>query len=400
MRLNIKVTRFDQVLIDLLIKYHNVFFFTIITILAIVSRNHFRGYLSGDMANCIEPWTAYLKANGGFSGIPTLQSNYTVLYQYMMAFVSYLPGSTIAKMKVISWIFDFIAAVFVALFVSKLTNRPKFSMVPILAYTTTLFAPTIFTNSSLWGQCDIIYAGLVLISLYLLTNNSYGWSFVIFGIALSFKLQAIFVLPLFLILYFKNKNFSLLHFLYIPTVYLFLYLPALILGKPFNQFLLAYNIQINNYPSMVLNFPNFYALIPDDYALFSTPAILLTFVLIGCVAYLVTFSKKITLDDNRLIELGLILVMICVYFLPSMHDRYLFMADLLGVIYLFIKPKRFYVPILIWFTSFMTYLPYLFGTDPWIDYRLASFVLFGILMLLIYDFFKPIINNKPTLNVV
>jgi len=394
MKIDIRETRFDKLIVDFFHKYINIIFFTVVTIIAIVARNHFRGFLSNDMTDCIEPWVAYLKTNGGFLGISTfqkdLQTNYTVMYQYIMALISYLPGSTIAKMKVVSWIFDFLAAVFVGLFVSKLTNRPKFSTIPILAYTTTLFTPTIFTNSSLWGQCDIVYASLVLVSLYLYTDEHYGWSFVVYGVALSFKLQAIFILPLFIILYFKTRKFSLLNFLYIPAVYIITHLPALCFGKPFAEIFQTLNLQLNFSYSLVYNFPNFSFLFPNDYALFSTPAILLTFVLIGCFVYLVISKKNISLKNDNLIELGIISTLICVYFLPAMHDRYLFLGDLLAVVYLFIKPNRFYISVLIWFSSFIAYLSYLFKIGPVVDYRIISFIILGVLLFLVYDFFKPL----------
>lgn len=393
MKINIKETRFDKLFIDFVHKHLNIIFFVVVTILAIISRNHFRSLISFDITKYFEPWVAHLKTHGGFLGIPTLKADYTVSYQYILAFISYLPGSTVAKIKLVSWIFDFLAAIFAGLLVSKLTNRPKLSIIPILAYTATLFAPTIFANSALWGQCDIIYSSLVLVSLYLFTNEHYGWSFVFYGIALSFKLQALFMLPLFIVLYFKTRKFSLLHFLVIPVVYLIIYLPALFLGKPFSDIFQAYSIQTSSYPSMVLNFPNIYVLFPDDYALFATPAILFTFILIGCITYLVLRKKSLSLKNSDLIELGMIFVIICVYFLPAMHDRYMFLADLLAVVYLCIKPNRFYIPVLIWFASFVTYFPFIFITEPLVDFKMVSFVLLGVLLFMVYDFFKPFLKD-------
>ena len=399
MKITIKETRFDKALIDFINKHLNLIFLIVVTVIAIVARNHFRIFLSNDMKGYFNPWLDYLKSHGGFSGIATLQTakkaDYTVINQYIMAFLSYLPGATVSKMKIVSWIFDIFAATFVALFVAKLSNRPKFSAIPILAYTATLFAPTIFANSALWGQCDIIYASLILVSLYLLTSGHYGWAFVLYGLALSFKLQAVFILPLYIVLYFKTRKFSFLHFLYIPAVYLIVYLPALVFGKPFGEIFMAYQLQFGFSQSMAQNLPNFSILLPNAYEMFATPSILLTFVFIGCIAYAVLSRKMMLLKNSDLIELGMIFVICCVYFLPAMHDRYLFLADLLAVVYLFIKPNRFYIPVLIWFSSLVTYLSYLFVIKPVADYRIVSFILLGVLLFLIYDFFKPLEKSYP-----
>lgn len=391
MKLDIPTKRFDDAFISFIQKYLNVIYFAIITIIGIILRNNFRGYLSGDMACCIQPWTEHLKNNGGFLGIKTLETNYSVMYQYFLAFISYFPGSTIAKAKVVNWVFDFLTAVFVGLFVAKLKNRPKFSFIPILAYTIAFFIPTGILNSSLWGQCDIIYTSLVLISVYLFTEDRFGWSFVVFGLALSFKLQAIFLLPLFIIFYIKTREFSIIHFLYLPIVYILVYLPAFLLGKPFSQIFREYTIQVGNYPSMVLNFTNLYALLPDDYELFAFPAILISLTALGFLGFMVISLEKLKLTGNKITELALIVSIVAVYFLPSMHERYMFMADFFAIIYLFIKPKHFFIPFIIWSINTMTYLPYLFGLQPWFDYRAIALILFGILIFMVHDFFN---NNS------
>lgn len=60
----------------------------------------------------------------------------------------------------------------------------------------------------------------------------------------------------------------------------------------------------------------------------------------------------------------------------------------INILYLFSKPRYFYIPMMIWFINTMAYFPYLFGTEPWFDYKVVALVLLGILFYLIWDFFK------------
>ena len=386
--LDLPAKRFDESIISFLQKNLNLIFFITVTILAILLRNSFRGFLSGDMAVFYEPWTAHLQANGGFLGIPSLKSDYTVIYQYILAIISYLPGSTIAKIKLVTWTFDIFAAIVVGLIVAKLSKRKFFSSLPILAYTIALFVPAVFMNSALWGQCDIIYTSFVLLSFYFVLDDRYGMAFIFYGVALSFKLQAIFFLPFLIILYFKTRKFSLINFLYVPAVYFITYIPALLIGKPMSQIFEAFGMQVASHPNMVLGFPNIYTLLPDNYELFSVAGYVLTAIILGGLAYLVLKQRNLTMSPEKKVELALIICIMTVFFLPKMHERYMFMADLFAILYLFIKPKHFYIPITLWTINAMVYPPYLFGTEPWFDYKLVALVLLGVLLFLCYTFFK------------
>ena len=52
------------------------------------------------------------------------------------------------------------------------------------------------------------------------------------------------------------------------------------------------------------------------------------------------------------------------YVLPAMHERYFFPADVLGVVFAFWFPRRWFIALLIQVASFFTYLPYLFNHEP------------------------------------
>lgn len=399
-----KNTKIDRMILYFFNNNINIIYFIIISLLALFIRNEFRGWVTQDYQKFLLPWSEYLESNGGFAGIASgpPNANYPVAYLYILAFLTYLPASYLAKIKVVSVFFDFVSAVFVMLTVRELGGYRKRSIIPLLAYATALLIPTSILNSAAWGQCDSIYTCFLLITLYFLIKEKYPLALIGFGIAFSFKLQAIFFLPVLLLLYFKNKNFSLLHFLFIPVTFFLISLPAIIIGKPIDEILNIYINQMQTHQMTVLNFPNMYNFLPDLYRQFAVPGILLTLAILISLYSVILKSTHIILQDSSLIEVSLLTVMICVYTLPSMHERYLFSGDMIAVIYTFIRKDRPYVPLSIWFISLNGYILYLFKFGPLIDYRILAIVYFAIIVVmardLIYNVHRNILPRKTKIS--
>ncbi|MFZ3070180.1 MAG: glycosyltransferase 87 family protein [Anaerolineaceae bacterium] len=401
MKLEINSTKLDKTILDFVTKYRNQIFAIIITILALWIRNSFRGYTSGDLVLHLIPWCEYAESHGGFLALAKNPpaNDYPITYQYILAFLTYLPASYLAKIKVISVIFDFVSAFFVGLFVKKIGSYTKQSIVPYLAYAVTLFVPTIIMNSAAWGQRDILYTTFVIIALYCFSEEKYSPAFIMYGMAFSLKLQAVFVLPLFLFLYLKTKKFSILNFLWIPVVYFVVYIPALFLGKPLSDIFTAYSTQVGEYKSTVLNFGNIYNLLPNNYELFSKAGIIMTIVVLALVFFYLLSKDKLEIDAKLLVDLAFVSVMICAYLLPAMHERYMFAADVLGVIYLFAHKDKPYIPILVWFINASGYVTYLFAFGPWVDNKYLALIYLGVVVLVI----KGIIDStkkKPQVQVI
>ena len=106
-----------------------------------------------------------------------------------------------------------------------------------------------------------------------------------------------------------------------------------------------------------LNNPN---LINSPFKELSTIGILATFAILVSLAYFV-YTRKVKFDKKAIIEFGLLSVLITTFFLPQMHERYLFMGDAVGLIYLAINMKKYYVPVMIEFISLNGYMYLLFS---------------------------------------
>ncbi|MEL7625535.1 MAG: hypothetical protein AAGU15_01585 [Anaerolineaceae bacterium] len=385
--LSIDISKTESAVIQFLQNYKHLFLFLIITIFALLIRKDQIYFTAGDYVLSFRPWSEYLVLNGGFAGIPTLQSDYNVAYLYILAFINYFPLSLLSKIKAVSFFFDFTTAIFIMLIIRHLFKLDKTKLLPYLAYGVALFVPPVLLNSAVWGQCDIIYTCFIIIAIYLFLTKKITWAFVSYGIALAFKLQALFVLPVLFLLYFKEKKFSALNFLLIPLVNFFIYIPAWILGKPLSEITSAYSTQVGEYLALVMNYSNFYSLLPNEYNYFSQTGIIILFGIL-MVFYIILFSDKVTVTNRDYIVVTMLTVMLCTYFLPAMHERYMFTVDLIAVIFLFIYPDRFYVPLLIWLINANAYLPALYGFGPIVNYQVMALAYLGLLCLMVYQLFK------------
>jgi Gpi18-like mannosyltransferase len=149
---------------------------------------------------------------------------------------TFLPIPKLIAIKTLSVIFDIVLGIFTYLLIRLKYKR---SYAAIIGALVVLFAPTIFINSSAWGQCDAIYTSFCLGSLYFSLKERPGWACVFFGLALSFKLQAIFFLPVLLLLVLK-KMLPIKYLALIPLVFLLMLAPAFIAGRDAGSLLTVY----------------------------------------------------------------------------------------------------------------------------------------------------------------
>ena len=355
------------------------FILSLISLIALVVRGLFFNFESGDFTDHVGPWLTFLRDNGGFEALKYGFSNYNVTFLYLLAAASYLPSDlpTIYVIKSISIIFDLACAGFVYRLVALKfeSSGPR-----ILAFALALMAPTVVTNSGLWGQSDSIYTAGVLACIYFWCVRRPNLASVCFGMALTVKLQAMFLAPLLFILFIRRElRFSAVCL--IPMVYLGMLLPAFFIGRPLDELLLIYAEQAGWYEDLTKNAPNLYQWFPDaDYS---------TFVLLGtgvtCIAFcalsILLYRHDHEIDVTTLIALATLVLMLAPFLLPKMHERYFYPADLMTIVFAFNFPRLWIVPVLMIGSSFLSYLPYLFGASVLPLNILAGMVLLNICLV-------------------
>ncbi len=319
-----------------------------------------------DYHQFLGPWTEEMAEKGGVLSLGEYPGDYTPPYMVILALLTHLPFSTLHTIKIVSIIIDFALAVACAKLVVQASKSEKKSFLFMITYGVVLFLPLVFLNSSVWGQCDNIYTLFVILSLLYMLKNKYFRSFLFLGIAFSFKLQFIFILPLYLILYFRKKDFSILYFLLLPLTLIVLSIPSLVQGMTLSHLFSIYGEQSKEfYTYLTLNFPSLYSLIKGkapSLAMYSTLGIWLA---VGVCALLFFYciSKKIKMNEENIMNLGLLSIMLTTFFLPCMHERYLYMGEVLSVLVFIAFRKNLFVPLALQIISIWTYCNYLFGVE-------------------------------------
>ncbi|GGV25835.1 hypothetical protein GCM10010495_47050 [Kitasatospora herbaricolor] len=345
---------------------------------------------SDDYRYFLHPWFSHIADHGGFQALSDIGfSDYNVPYLYVLAALSHLPVQDLAGIKAVSTLFDLLTAYF-AYRIVALRHREG-SWRPLLAGAVVLFLPTVTANSGWWGQADSVYSSFVVGALWFVLRHRPWWACTFFGIALAFKLQTVFVFP-FLLVLLLTRRVPWRALLAVPAVYLLLDVPALLVGADLGQLLTVYSRQTGTYQSLSMNAPSVYLLFqPGDHAdAVRRAGILLTgAVVLALVAWVVLrpagrgplrpggWTRDLT--DTQIVLLATTSVILVPFLLPSMHERYFFLADVLSVVAAFQLPGRlWYLPVLVQLASAGTYLQYLAHDAA----RYTKVELFGALMAL------------------
>lgn len=362
------------------------------SILAVAIRLPLFRFESLDYHGFYHPWFTFIRANGGIGALGRLESNYTPLYMTCMALLTYLPLSDLLAIKLLSFAFELFAAV-VAYRLVRIRYATSFA--PALAYTAVLCWPTVILNGSMWGQCDMFYSSWVLAMVLALSVKRIRLALVFFGLAISFKLQALFLFPL-LPLFWLRREISFRAFLVIPLVYLVSGLPVLLAGQPVREVYFTYLLQANAFHELTKNAPTIYQWVPPTaYGDLVVAGSLFALAFVVCLCAIAhRFLRHLTADV--VVHLALTFAVTVPFLLPKMHDRYFFSADVLSVVYGFFFPHRFYVPLVICLLSFLSYCPYLLGATM-IDLRYVAVGMAGIAVLLLYDFVERCRAGQPPL---
>ena len=256
-----------------------------VTLISMIIRYSFREIISNDAYWCLLPWYDVIKENGGIYALGSQVGDYNMLYQFLIAIFTYLPIEPLSAYKLLSCIFDYLLAAAMGYFVYDFSEKDRV-LKGAMAYMLVLMSPIVFLNSSYWGQCDAIYTFFCVASLLAFCRDKYKLTFVLYGVAFAFKLQAVFLLPFFLFAYFVKKKFSVLYFGIIPVMMVILSIPGLIMGRSVAEVFTIYLNQTGSYKSITMNYPTFWNLLQSAnmdafYINMKKPAIALTVVVIA-----------------------------------------------------------------------------------------------------------------------
>ena len=314
-------------------------------------------YETLDYQNFLHPWCEFFRRSGGFKALATPVGNYNIPYLYFLALFSYLPIRDLYLIKLLSVLFDVLLGWSCAMLTGRVTgSRTR----QLACYFTVLFLPTVFLNGAVWGQCDGVYVALAVLGIWLAMDERPVWSMICLTLSFGFKLQAVFVMPLWAVFLMQGK-IRWKHLLLVPAAYVLLVLPAVLLGRPFLDTVTLYFSQTGSIGSgLNYNSPSIFAVFwqISDPEPASTVAIAAAFVYVVNLLAVAWVNRR-RLTDRAVIALALLFAIGIPFLLPHMHDRYFYAADVLSVALAFALPVLWLAAPLTQFASLLGYHAYL-----------------------------------------
>ncbi len=360
-------------------------------VLALWARLALLQFESVDYTEHLKGWFDTLAATPGLQAFQNPVWNYTPPYIYLLKLATIpLAGHALRAVKTLALLFD--AGLAVAVFLLVRQHYPYKASVPIAAAGVALFSPTVILNGALWAQSDATYTSLLLLCIAALIARRHALAFLLFGLAVSFKLQAMFVLPLLFVVYLR-RPFSAAYFLLIPVTYLAVVAPALLSGMPVSAAFSVYSEQFDQYRKLTYDAPTIYQWIPNQYYdMFVSFGIAVALAVGLAIASIGVLSRR-ALTADAIVRIGLALTLAVPYVTPKMQDRYFFPADVLSIVYAFYVPRRFFVPVLVTLCSLMSYFPFLFQQEEPVPLPLVAIAMLVPIALVLQDLVSTMVSG-------
>ena len=365
-----------------------------LTLIGLGIRVILRVVITDDWLMYWDPWISDLKEMG-FSYLATDRYDYTPTFVYILWAISRLPINPMTAYKGLHCVLDFVAAGILGKMIWKVTGSKRKG---ILSYGLFLIVPTIWANSALWAQCDIIFMTFLLLCFYYLFEDRPCKAMFFYGMAFVFKLQSLFIFP-FLVILWVNKKVDLKHFLWIPALYFLSIVPAWIAGRPLMDLINIYMAQgAQDVWSLSIKWPNIYQIIGNQFFLleYASAGTWLILGILMVILYAMA-QKRYRITNEFIVQMALFFAILTPWFLPHMHERYGCVADILAIIYAMMNTKKFYFPlvqILVSFNSYMAYLSHLGSDEPTIYYGVWAIAELGLLVLVGLDIWHYMRNPE------
>ncbi|SDT26328.1 Protein of unknown function [Friedmanniella luteola] len=377
----------------------------VLVAVALVVRWRVVDVVSADYRAFLLPWWTVLD-EGGFAALAEPFSNYNTPYLVLLWLTTLLPVGPLVAVKALSVAFDLLLAALVHRITAVL--RPGSRWLPVLAAGVVLLLPTVVLNSAAWGQCDAVYTAGCAASLLALLRRRPWLASALFGLAFAVKLQAVFFLPVLVVVLVLNRH-RLTSLLAAPAAFLAALVPARVAGRGLLSQLAVYPAQVTNSSgavgaaagragaggapsgrggfggggggtgasSFTYNAPTPYAWLPSGAGEGWKVAglVLAGLVALGFGIWLLRRRRR--LDGSEVLLVAATATLVVPLLLPDMHERYFSVAEVLAVVTAVAVDRRFAaVAVLLQVASTSTYLSYL-ADDPLVPLRFGSMLAAG-----------------------
>lgn len=325
-----------------------------------------------DYVECLLPWYSDLKASGSLHGLAEYKGDYNMPYVTLLYILTWIPVQPIISIKMASILFDYLLAFLVMAMVREASPVEKKNLYGLAAFGLVLLNPVAVINSGYLAQCESIWSFLGLFAFWLVYKRHPSLGMLFFGFAMSVKPQGIFILPLILIYYFKEKKSSFLNLLWVPAGIQLACIPAIIGGCGFDVFIRTFSRQMGSYPYVYYYYPNIWTYFQEaPYYVFGKVAIFSAFAVLLLFAVLYVRNRKDAVFQNMLLYITWT-EMTCAMILPCMHERYNYLAEIM-IAACAIRGKRYRLPALLLILASVQCYGQSYLGWPWVShYALAA----------------------------
>lgn len=362
--------------------------------IVLLTRIIFYSIESPDYLIYLKNWYQDIIKNGRIESLGLQIGNYSPPYILLLTLGTYITSNSLLIVKIIAFIFDIIMAIYVCLIVKQFKTN---NYIKALMYT--LILPGVILNSAVLGQCDSIYTTFVIMFIYYILKDKNKLALFCYGIALAFKLQAIFVAPIILYLII-TKKIKFLDIIYILIGFMVLMLPSMIYGKSIIDILQIYLDQTKQYSNIVRSAPNIYSFLNLNYVEIGTIVkYILTVIGITVSIFISVHGVKISkykFSTNHFLVKIMLLTVMVPYLLPGMMDRYFYMANILLLINFYVtnRPTKYGKRIVVFASiaysipvitiNFLSYNDYMLNlSETFVVSKFASVINIFIVLILI-----------------
>lgn len=300
----------------------------LLLLFTIIVRLYFFDVIGIDYKNCLHEWYEKVIEYGGISSLKYTIGNYPDTYMFLLAIGTYITKNSLIYIKLLSVIFDYI----MGLYIYKIYTHfrvDKSKMKSLVA----LLLPGVFINSAVLGQCDAIYTAFLIMFIYYILKNKPKIALTLYGVALSFKIQALFLAPIMLYLL-LTKRIKIRDLVFCIIGFIIFFIPTILFGKGLFENLLILLTQTSTYNHFVGSCANIYSLLLLNYVdinfIFK---LVLSFIVVIFTAIIVYVGNKEKFEEKTFLKKVMFLSVFVPFCLPSMLDRYFYVANLLIYLY-------------------------------------------------------------------
>lgn len=286
-----------------------------------------------DMHYFLRPWFEHMVKYGPVAAFAHPFGDYTPTYLYLLGLVSLAHGSldAMSLIKLLSVAGTGFAAVAVAELVDTFGGRRSRALLLFIV-------PSVVINAALLAQCDALWAGACVLAIAAMIRGSTTRSLIWCGVAISFKLQAVFIAP-FIIGSLIGRRAPLWQWTIPALTFAALMAPAWLAGWPAWDLLMIYPNQTGTY-GFAGNLANAWMIAevsPDTARHFFWAGYAAAgLASIGIAALSASASGR----PMASLLLALASALALPFLLPHMHERYFFLADLLSIAAALSHPRK------------------------------------------------------------